>query len=116
VVLVIDVNYNFVGDRREPIQESVQRWRTSCGEDGWQAVDHIQKLPAAARHRRIPILYSTGIQPRPDGWEAGHWADKNSRRREDIRRGSEDEGNARLARRSHIKARTRGFQGAEPFA
>ena len=36
VVLVIDVNYNFVGDRPEPIEESVKRWRNSCGE--WRAI------------------------------------------------------------------------------
>ncbi len=30
-LLVIDVNYNFCGDRREPILESIKRWRNSCG-------------------------------------------------------------------------------------
>jgi nicotinamidase-related amidase len=34
------------------------------------------------------------MQPRADGWDAGRWADKNSRRREDIdRRADRDEGN-----------------------
>jgi nicotinamidase-related amidase len=89
VVLVIDVNYNFVGDHREPIEDSVRRWRNSCGEEGWQAVDHIQELLAVARERRVPILYSTGLQPRPDGWDSGRWADKNRRRREDVRSGDE---------------------------
>jgi nicotinamidase-related amidase len=83
VVLVIDVTYNFVGDRREPIEDSIRRWRNSCGEEGWQAVDRIARLLDAARERRVPILYSTGLEPRPDGWDAGRWADKNRRRRED---------------------------------
>ena len=37
VVLVIDVNYNFVGDRPEPSEGSIKRWRNSCGEEGWAA-------------------------------------------------------------------------------
>jgi hypothetical protein len=32
-LLVIDVNYFFCGERREPILESIKRWRNSCGED-----------------------------------------------------------------------------------
>ena len=31
-LLIIDVNYAFCGDKREPIMESVKRWPTSCGE------------------------------------------------------------------------------------
>ena len=53
VVLVIDVNYNFVGDRPEPIEESVKRWRNSCGEEGWAAVESIRRLTEAARQQRI---------------------------------------------------------------
>ena len=84
VVLVIDVNYNFVGDRPEPILESIKRWRNSCGEEGWKAVEHIRTLLAAARSRRIPIIYSTGMDPREDGFDSGRWADKNARRGEDV--------------------------------
>ena len=39
VLLVIDVNYNFVGDRPEPILDSIKRWRYSCGERGWRGVE-----------------------------------------------------------------------------
>ncbi len=49
VVLVIDANYNFVGDRPEPIEESVKRWRNSCGLEGWAAVACIARLVEAAR-------------------------------------------------------------------
>lgn len=83
VVMVIDVNYNFVGDKPEPIEESVKRWRASCGEDGWRAVECIRTLLEAARARGIPIIYSTGAELRPDGWDAGRWADKSSRKLED---------------------------------
>jgi hypothetical protein len=37
-ILVIDVNYNFCGDRREPILESIKRWRNSCGAEAWDGV------------------------------------------------------------------------------
>ena len=83
VVLVVDVNYNFVGDRPEPIQESINRWRNSCGEQGWQAVERIAVLLEAARSRRVPIIYSTAMDVRPDGFERGRWKDKNSRNPED---------------------------------
>jgi maleamate amidohydrolase len=84
VVLVIDVNYNFVGDRPEPIEESVKRWRNSCGAEGWRAVECIARLTQAARERRVPVIYSTGMDLRPDGWDAGRWRDKNTRRLEDV--------------------------------
>src|SRR5712691_453309 len=84
VVLVIDVNYNFVGDRPEPIEESVTRWRNSCGEEGWAAVESIRRLTEAARQQRIPVIYSTGMDLRSDNWDAGRWRDKNSRNSEDV--------------------------------
>ena len=32
VILVVDVIYNFVGDKPEPILDSIKRWRYACGE------------------------------------------------------------------------------------
>jgi maleamate amidohydrolase len=83
VLLVIDVNYNFVGDRPEPILESIKRWRNSCGDEGWIAIDRIAELLEAVRQREVPVIYTTGQDPRPDGFDSGRWADKNSRRFED---------------------------------
>src|SRR6266705_417337 len=40
-VLVIDVNYNFVGDKPEPILESVKRFRNSCGAEAWDKGNEI---------------------------------------------------------------------------
>lgn len=82
-ILVIDVNYNFVGDKPEPIVESIKKWRNSCGEEGWTGVEHIKELLTHARDKNIPIIYSTGQDPREDGFDSGRWADKNSRRSED---------------------------------
>ncbi len=77
-LLIIDVNYNFCGDRPEPILQSIKRWRNSCGEDAWQGVRAIRRLLDAGRARNLPVIYTTGVR-RPDGWDAGSWAWKNSR-------------------------------------
>jgi nicotinamidase-related amidase len=79
VVMVIDVNFFFCGDRREPILESVRRWRNSCGEDGWSAADRIAELLVVAHRQSIPVIYSTGLERRPDGWGRGRWGEKNTR-------------------------------------
>ena len=83
VVTVIDVNYGFCGDKPEPILQSVKRWHNSCGEAAWEAVDAIQRLLAAARAKRLPVIYTTGAGSRPDGFDRGRWLDKNPRGSED---------------------------------
>jgi nicotinamidase-related amidase len=82
-LLIIDVNYNFCGDRPEPILESIKRFRNSCGEDAWEALPHIRKLIDRCRDKGIPVIYTTGTV-RGDGWDAGGWAWKNSRTSEDV--------------------------------
>ncbi len=77
-VLIIDVNYNFCGDKPEPILESVKRWRNSCGEEAWEGIKAIQRLLLAARAKSLPIIYTTGVR-RPDDWDAGSWSWKNKR-------------------------------------
>jgi maleamate amidohydrolase len=81
-LLIIDVNYNFCGDRREPILESIKRWRNSCGEDAWDGLVHIRKLIDVCRPKGIPIIYSTSLI-RADGWDKGAWGFKNARASED---------------------------------
>jgi maleamate amidohydrolase len=61
-LLVVDVNYDFVGYPRRPIVESVRTWRNSCGEYGWAAVGHITRLLAGARAAGIPIVYTTAAR------------------------------------------------------
>jgi nicotinamidase-related amidase len=77
-VLLIDINYNFCGDRPEPILDSIKRWPNSCGEDAWAAIPHVQSLLAAARAKRLPVVYTTGGF-RADAWDFGSWRWKNSR-------------------------------------
>jgi nicotinamidase-related amidase len=77
-ILVIDVNYAFCGDRREPVLESIKRWRQSGGEAAWDALPVISSVLETARSRDLPIIYTTGIR-RSDNWDAGSWAWKNGR-------------------------------------
>ena len=38
---IIDVQYRTVGTERRPFWDAIEEFKTSCGEDGWRAVDHI---------------------------------------------------------------------------
>src|SRR6476469_5389956 len=82
VLLVVDVNYAFAGDRPEPVEESIKRWPNSCGATAWEAAGHIRTVLDAAYERGIPAIYSTSMDPRPHGWGAGRWADKHARLRQ----------------------------------
>jgi nicotinamidase-related amidase len=77
-LLVIDVNYNFCGDKPEPILESIKRWHNSCGEEAWTGVAIIKRLAEACRGKGVPVFYTTGVR-RADHWDDGGWAWKNSR-------------------------------------
>jgi maleamate amidohydrolase len=77
-VLVIDVSYNFCGDRREPILQSIERWCNSCGEAAWDGIDALRALLPVARAQGLPVIYTTGAFRR-DGWDAGSWKWKQSR-------------------------------------
>jgi nicotinamidase-related amidase len=84
-LLIIDVNYNFVGDKPEPILESIKRFRTSCGEEGWQGVRRIRELLAEARNKHLPTFYTTAEEHRANSTVLiGGWAAKSSRTTEDM--------------------------------
>jgi len=78
VLLVIDVNYAFTGEAPLPILQSIEKWRNSCGEEGWQAIPVLQRLIESSRAKGIPIIYTTGTS-RPDRWNRGGWLWKNRR-------------------------------------
>ena len=82
-VLVIDMNYNFVGDKPEPILKSIERFRNSCGEEGWQGVHHIRELLDETRKKRLPTFYTTGHEG-GSSVAFGRWHGKNSRGGEDM--------------------------------
>jgi nicotinamidase-related amidase len=77
-LLVIDVNWAFCGERPEPILEAIKRWRTSCGEEAWVALEHIRTLIERAHAKGLPVIYTTG-ERRADNWDAGSWRWKSSR-------------------------------------
>jgi maleamate amidohydrolase len=82
-VIIVDFNYAFTGDVDEPILASIEKWRNSCGNYGWAAIPPTQRLIASARENHIPVFYSTGIDPRADGFDRGAWSFKNRRSQED---------------------------------
>jgi nicotinamidase-related amidase len=77
-LLIVDVTYDFCGDRPEPILESIKRFRNSCGEAAWEAMPHLQRLIAAARAKGVPVIY-THSGPRYNSVRVGGWARKNNR-------------------------------------
>ena len=83
-VLVIDVNYNFVGDKPEPILDSIKRFRNSCGAEGWEGVRRIGELLAECRKKHLPTFYTTGHDDRTNAVAFGRWQAKNSRSTEDM--------------------------------
>jgi maleamate amidohydrolase len=83
-LVVIDVNWNFCGDKPEPILDSIKRWRNSCGEDAWTALPYIRALIDKCHAKGIPVIYTTGVR-RSDNWDSGSWLWKNSRGNEDRR-------------------------------
>jgi nicotinamidase-related amidase len=89
-LLIIDVTVNFCGDRREPLLDSIPRWRNSCGEAAWDAADRIAVLLDHARAVGIPVLYSAGLPTDDNPVLSGRWRDKNSRRDEDHDRAHQD--------------------------
>jgi maleamate amidohydrolase len=69
-LLVVDVNWAFCGERPEPILESIKRWRTSCGEESWVALEYIKQLIEAARAKGLPVTTPQGSGARTIGMPA----------------------------------------------
>lgn len=82
-LIVIDVSIGFCGKVREPILESIKKWRFSCGEDAYDALSYIKRLRDTAHGKGIPVIYTTGCY-RSDNWEIGIMGLKNSRSDEDV--------------------------------
>src|SRR4030043_2323666 len=51
-ILIIDVSYEFVGDKPKPILESIKKFPLSCGESGWKSVEKIRLLLKRGRIKR----------------------------------------------------------------
>src|ERR1700752_3704850 len=81
-LLVVDVNWAFCGDKNESILESIKKWRNSCGEDAWAALEFLRPLILTARSKGVPVIYTTNTR-RADNWDGGSWNWKSSRAGED---------------------------------
>ncbi len=73
-LLIIDVQYRTIGTREAPFWESLDQFKTSCGDTGWEAVRHIQPLLAKFREKRLPVLYPH-VAPK-ESFDRGRLAEK----------------------------------------
>lgn len=72
-VLSIDNYRAALGDRPEPLLESVQSWPSSTGLAGWAAIEQIAVLFNSARSAGIPVIHLTGLDEQESGiagWSA----------------------------------------------
>ena len=56
-LLIIDVQFRTIGTERQPFWQAINEFKTSCGEVGWTAVDHIAPLLSLFREKALPVLY-----------------------------------------------------------
>jgi nicotinamidase-related amidase len=80
-LFIIDVQYNFCGDKPEDILEGLKQYRTHCGREAWRAVEHIAPLLELAREKNIPVFYTESAR-RPDMIDSGVQVEKSHRGRE----------------------------------
>jgi nicotinamidase-related amidase len=73
-LLIIDVQYRTVGTRPMPFWEAIKEFPTSCGEVGWKAVVHIERLLKLFRANGWPVLYPH-VAPK-EQFDYGRLADK----------------------------------------
>ncbi len=64
-LLFIDYYNAVFGDHPEPLPEAMERFPSSCGLAGWEALPHAERLLAAARGLDVPVFYTTG-ETRPE--------------------------------------------------
>lgn len=57
-LVIIDVTYGFTGEESENIEQSIQKYPTSCGEEAWKSIPHIKGLLTICREVNIPIFYT----------------------------------------------------------
>ena len=77
-LFIIDVQYNFCGDRPEDILDGLKQYRTHCGREAWEAVRHIEPLLHLAREKNLPVFYTESAR-RPDMLDSGVQVGKSHR-------------------------------------
>lgn len=61
LLLIIDVQYNYVGENL-PLEQQLDKWPSGGGTNAWAAVANIQKVRQAAKEAGIPIFQSRNVQ------------------------------------------------------
>ena len=77
-LLIVDVTYDFVGDKPEPILESIKKFPNSCGEEGWRGMEYIRELLDLCREMEVPVFYTKGMDER-SAITRGSWTWKNAK-------------------------------------
>ncbi len=78
-LLIIDCTYEFVGDKPEPVLESIKKFPNSCGDVGWRGLEAIRQLLEVCREHELPIFFTKGMDDRSD-ITRGSWAWKKAGR------------------------------------
>jgi nicotinamidase-related amidase len=65
-LLVIDAQYNFTGERAEPVAAATESYRFSCGEHAWESLPHLVELLDLARSKGMPVVYTQDMETFPD--------------------------------------------------
>jgi nicotinamidase-related amidase len=73
-LLLVDLYRAVFGDKPEPLMEAIKTWPSSCGMAAWDALPHIQRLLAAARQAKIPVIHITMLSDSGvrDWYDAAH--------------------------------------------
>jgi len=58
-LIIVDVVKSFLGSKPKSTLESAEEYRTSCGDAGWEALEHIKKLLDVFRQKHLPVVYTT---------------------------------------------------------
>ncbi|GHJ41521.1 cysteine hydrolase family protein [Streptomyces sp. TS71-3] len=64
-LVLVDIYQRVFGDRPEPLLDALERWPSSCGPAGWDALPHIVAVLGAARDAGIPVVHVTGAADLP---------------------------------------------------
>lgn len=74
-VLAVDLQYVQVGDKPEPVLESIKKYPQSAGAEGWEALARIKELIEIARRCTVPVIF-TQIKRDPFDAKARRWPSK----------------------------------------
>lgn len=66
-LLSIDNYRNVLGFEPEPLLEAIKTWPSSCGTEGWEAVERSRGLLSFFRQRNYPVIHATQFKEEDTG-------------------------------------------------